>query len=309
MYTANPQIILTTKDPNFSTMETINNQTNQNLIFQKQSQIKNLATGDIISDIFIVKSKSSVQDYSSATKFRFTLTLTDKSGDIDAKYWGNENKTEVERLQESLKSGDVIHVTAKVQEYHDIKELNINEAGITKLRSDQYNANFFLEESKKDLNQIYNQILNKISDIQNLELRVLCNSFYQDPKFKEAMLNAPATKMHHHSFLGGLLEHIDNMLHHSELICKLHPELDKDLLTSITLLACIGKISNLNVSTTIDFSTEGYMLGDVILSTQMIQEKIKDQELDKNLKLKLLNAIISQKGKISWGAPKRPATP
>lgn len=289
--------------------ETIDQQQEKTLIFQKQTQIKDLIVNDIISDIFVVKSKSSVQDYASATKFRFTLTLADKSGEIDAKYWGSENKEEVDQLQLSLQSGDVVHITAKVQEYHDLKELNINDGGITKLQANQYHSNFFIEESKKDLEEIYQSILETISKIKNIQLKVLCNSFYQDPKFKEALLKAPATKMHHHSFLGGLLEHIDNMLKHSKLICQLNSELNKDLLTSITLLACLGKISSLELSSVIDISQEGHMLGDVFLSVEMLQEKIKDQELDEDLKLKLLNAVISQQGKKTWGAARQPATP
>lgn len=285
------------------------NQQCQELIFTKQNQIKEFQVNDVISDIFIVKSKSSVQDYANATKFRFTLTLADKSSEIEAKYWGSEDKTDVENLWQSLKSGDVVHVTARVQEYHDNLELNVNEGGITKLQDGQYPANLFLEESQKDLEAIYSTILNRISEMQNLQLKILCNGFYQDSKFKEAIKRSPATKMRHHAIVGGLLEHINNLLSVADSITNNYPELNKDLLTSIILLAQVGKTKHLTLSSTIDFTNEGQMLGDILLSCEMVQEKIKDQILDEKLKLKLLNAIISQQGKISWGSPKRPATP
>ncbi len=288
--------------------ENLNQNPKQTLTFTKQTQIKDLIEGDIISDLFVVKSKSSVQDYSNNTKFRFTLTLADKSGEIEAKYWGGESEEEVECLQQSLKSSDVIHITAKVQEYHGTLELNINNSGVTKLKTNQYHANFFIEESNKNLEELYTYIQQSISQMNNLQLKVLCQQFYNNQEFKMSLMHAPATKFHHHSYLGGLLEHIYNLLQHAKFLYNLHSELDEDLLTTIVVLACIGKIKNFTLHTTIDFSDDGHMLGDVVLSLQMVQEKIKLQEFDGGLRLKLLNAIISQQQKTSWGAIKRPAT-
>jgi 3'-5' exoribonuclease len=285
------------------------NTTTENIQFSKNMQIKELKTGDIISDIFVVKSKSSVEPYNQNLNYRFTLQLIDKSGTIDAKYWGSEDQIAVQQLLDSLKSGDVVHVAAKLQEYQGNLELNINQDSLTRLNPSQYDANFFIEESKKDPNQLYQAIQATINRIEHPQLQKLCNEFYADQTFKHQLLKSPATKSHHHSYIGGLLEHIHDMLHLAIYLTKIYPKLDKDLLLSATLLCNIGKVNHLKTTTSINITSEGYMLGDMLLSVRMLELKLSNTILEESTRLKLLNCLISQFGKLKNGSPRNPATP
>ena len=115
--------------------------------------------------------------------------------------------------------------------------------------------------------------------------------------------------MHQYAFLGGLVEHTHNILQMAKALCVIHSELDQDLLLSIVLLAPIGKTQHFKIGTNIDFTQEGYLLGDMILSYDLLQDQMTQfPDFDKELHIKLLNAIVSQQGKVSWGAVKRPAT-
>ena len=278
--------------------------------FSKLTRIKELEEGGSISDIFVIKAKSSVQPYSNNSKYYFSLILSDKSGDIEAKYWGGNNKDAVESLQESLKSTDVVHVIARVQLYHNELQLSISDSNLTKLSKEEYDANFFIEESKEDLEQLYSNLLATIEQIKDSNLKQLCLSFYQCSNFKRAFSKLPATKNHHHAYLGGLLESTHNIVCQCKNISKIHPNLSNDLLLSIALLAPIGKIETLLVSTTIEYSRSGSYLGDLAQAYSLVEKRIESvcPNIAPILKLKLLNGIISQQARLSWGAAKKPVT-
>ena len=58
----------------------------------------------------------------------FGLVATDKSGEINVKFWGGDNKDRVKRLYNSFKVGDVIQVRlGNVEIYEDKPQISINE--------------------------------------------------------------------------------------------------------------------------------------------------------------------------------------
>jgi 3'-5' exoribonuclease len=57
---------------------------------------------------------------------------------------------------------------------------------------------------------------------------------------------APAGKSWHHSYIHGLLEHTLEIIKICDLMCDLHPEINRDLLISGAMLHDIGKIEELS---------------------------------------------------------------
>jgi len=81
------------------------------------------------------------------------------------------------------------------------------------------------------------------------------------------------------------------------------------LITS-TILHDIGKIHEYLYKKKIDLSTRGKMLGHIIISYEMVAEKIdKVPRFPEDLRLKLLHMIVSHHGEVEWGSPKLPMFP
>ena len=82
-----------------------------------------------------------------------------------------------------------------------------------------------------------------VSEINNEHIKKLLESFTNDDDFmKKKYSQAPAGKMWHHDFVGGLLEHVLSLIAMSKTVKKSHPELNLDLLIAACILHDIGKV-------------------------------------------------------------------
>jgi 3'-5' exoribonuclease len=71
----------------------------------------------------------------------------------------------------------------------------------------------------------------------------------------------------------------------------------------------IGKIHELDYDRTIDFTDAGRFLGHLLLSDEMIRERISGMPgFPEDLALRLRHAVLSHHGELEWGSPKRPKT-
>ena len=73
---------------------------------KKETFIRDFNDGEFISDIFVVKFKKPVQEYSRG--YKFELRIGDSSGEIMLKFWGSPDKVAVEKIYDSIRKNDVI---------------------------------------------------------------------------------------------------------------------------------------------------------------------------------------------------------
>ena len=86
--------------------------------------IKNIVPYEAVDGKFVVRFKKPVQKY--AKGYSFQLRLGDPSGEVMARYWGSDNKDEIERLYNSVKKDGVVYVAGESTLYNDNLVININ---------------------------------------------------------------------------------------------------------------------------------------------------------------------------------------
>jgi 3'-5' exoribonuclease len=114
-----------------------------------------------------------------------------------------------------------------------------------------------------------------------------------DHHFVTQFKKAPAAKHFHHGYLGGLLEHTLSVSQMAVRVSEQYPNLDCDLLLSGAILHDIGKIEELTVEPTIEYSNKGRLLGHIVLGVVMVEEKLKSlKDFPPELALRLKHLTI-----------------
>jgi 3'-5' exoribonuclease len=113
----------------------------------------------------------------------------------------------------------------------------------------------------------------------------------------------------HHAFLGGLLEHMVSLIGLSAAISAHYPELDPDVLLAGVVLHDIGKIDELRYAREIDYTTEGRLLGHIMLGVGLVRDRIKAiPGFPPALAVVVEHLILSHHGSLEFGSPALPQT-
>jgi 3'-5' exoribonuclease len=131
-----------------------------------------------------------------------------------------------------------------------------------------------------------------------------------DPEIATAYKQAPAAKTLHHAFIGGLLDHVVSLFKSCDLVVRNYPMVNRDLLLTGAFLHDIGKIHELSYARSFSYTTEGQLLGHMIIELEMLQKKIALVEgFPAELKILVEHLIISHHGQYDFGSPKLPMFP
>jgi 3'-5' exoribonuclease len=282
---------------------------------KKEQFIENLREGDVVNELFAVKLKNPPRAYKKGTWF--SLTVTDKTGEINVKYWGGENKDRVKRLYDSFKIGDVVHVRlGNVEIYEEKPQISINEAigGLRRCSPSEYDIKDFipsLEEEK--IKELFEIIKKDIKSIENVQLKELLDIFFSDSKFVKSYSHSPSAITHHHNYVGGNLEHTVGVVRLCKNICEMYNGINKDMVIVGAILHDIGKLKEYEAKAAIEKTDEGNFIGHIVLGDRWIREKIselrgKGKEFSNELEDRLCHIILSHHGKYEFGSPRMPKT-
>src|SRR6202007_3098822 len=109
----------------------------------------------------------------------------------------------------------------------------------------------------------------------NADLRRLVFAFLDDPEIGTAYREAPAAKVLHHAWLGGLLEHVVTLVRVCRATAPFYPEVDADLLVTGAILHDVGKIRELSWKNSFSYTLEGQMIGHISIAQGMLRGKGK----------------------------------
>lgn len=265
----------------------------------KRNFIKDLQSGDkITNENFAIKSirKGKTQD----GRDYIDLNLSDKTGEIQGKIWHDN----IQACQE-IEAGEIVELSAQVESFRDKLQLNITFLQKTQ----EFDLENFLPKSEKDLNELWKQVKAAISEVNDGNIKKLLNYFYTNKEFTEKFKTAPGAEVIHHAYIGGLMEHIVEMLEINTTICNSFPSLNKDLMIAGILLHDIGKMEELNVTHTIHRTLEGYLIGHITLGAITTNKAIETiKEFPEKLQAEIIHLILSHHGKLEFGSPVKPMT-
>ena len=260
-----------------------------------QQENKVVTTSYVVSNKQI-KSKKSGEPY-------LDLTLMDRTGTIQAKMWDN-----VEECAYAFDQDDIVKIKGLVNKYNQRWQLTIHK--IRKMDEAEIDFSDYLPKTSKDIDQLWRTLGEFVASIGEPHLRRLLELFMADPDVARAYRNAPAAKTMHHAFIGGLLDHVVSLMHSCDLVAPNYAFINRDLLLTGAFLHDIGKVHELSYARSFGYTTEGQLLGHLIIDLEMLHAKLAEiPGFPAQLKILVEHLIISHHGQYEFGSPKLPMFP
>jgi 3'-5' exoribonuclease len=145
--------------------------------------------------------------------------------------------------------------------------------------------------------------------MQDPHLAALFDRFWADAAFVTAFMRAPAAKLMHHAYIGGLLEHTLSMAVLAEMIGGHYSGVDRDMLLAGVILHDMGKLDELEYTRRIDYTDQGRLLSHIVIGLSMLDEKLKQVPDFPETKAHLLkHMLVSHHGERAFGSPEPPKT-
>ncbi len=264
----------------------------------KSCYIEGLELGQAIKDVFVL-SRRNLKEKKDGGYFA-VFEFTDRSGTIEGILW--ENAVETVKY---LKNGDFVLLNGTVNEYNG--RLQIVVAGISPVDEKNVDPADFLPVSEDNIDEVVKDLHGFAGKVADPDLKRLLELFFLDQEFMMQFRRAPAAKRAHHAYLGGLAVHTRNMARLTDRIREVYPACNYDLLMTGVLLHDIGKIHEYAYQRKLELTFRGRMLGHIIISNDMIIDKISQIDgFPVDLKLKLSHMVIAHHGEIEWGSPRVP---
>ncbi|PYT74273.1 MAG: hypothetical protein DMG39_03480 [Acidobacteria bacterium] len=218
------------------------------------------------------------------------LELGDRSGTIEARMW-----EQFEAAAKGINRDDFVKVQARVEMYRSRPQLSVMQVRLAK--PEEIDLADFLPQTKADVAKLYAELLEYATSISNSWLKKLVTGILSDPDIAAKYKRAPAAKVMHHAYLGGLLEHVVSLCGLAKAVAAHYPELDVDLLLTAAMLHDVGKLDELGYERAIGYTVEGHLLGHIVLEVQTIAKAMDAIEgFPPNLKTVIQHMLISHHG-------------
>jgi len=266
-----------------------------------QKLLSDLTPGDSVLSFSIIRKKE-IKHRKSSNEMYLSLEFGDRSGRIRGSLWKN-----VEEMNKCLLPGDV--VKGKVINFLDQRHISIEKIRKAK-KEDKIDPAQFLPVAKQDVEQMFTSLKKQLSQVEDPYLRSLIKLFMEDKAFVEEFCKAPAGKLWHHAYLGGLLEHTLSVTTITTFLSAHYGDtVNKDLLVTVSFLHDIGKIEEFSARGFIEYSTPGRLVGHISIAANVVSEKISQiKDFPKNLGDQLIHCILSHHGQKERGSPVIPMT-
>jgi 3'-5' exoribonuclease len=269
---------------------------------EKGPFLRDLQPGQRFVGFYVIRSRYLEPFRDASRGFYLTLVLGDASGQLIGRVWEDAQATAAE-----IADGQVVKLEGEVDVYLDRTQIRV--LRIRPARPDEFDRRDFLPSSDRDPNQMLAELTPYRDLIQEPHLQVLVNEFFTDRSFLEQFAESPASSQVHHAYLGGLIEHTLNVLQIAATVLTLYPALDASLLVAAALLYQVGKVREMRWDMDLDYTAEGRLIGDILLSDEMVAAAIARQpDFPPELALRLRHCIAAQNGRYEWGSPRQPQT-
>ena len=245
----------------------------------------------------------SVRDKKTGGGQYLALTLSDKTGTMEARMW-----EDFASAISTCAEGCYVKVQGQISKYQGKYQITL-----TKLRAaaaSEVDTADFVPTTKFDIAEMWAELRSYVDSFANHDLRRLVFAFLDDESIGAAYREAPAAKVLHHAWIGGLLEHVLTLVRVCRATAPFYSEVDPDLLVTGAILHDIGKVRELSWGTTFSYTLEGQLVGHISIAQGMLREKIATLPgFPEKLRVLVEHMILSHHGKYEFGSPKLPMTP
>ncbi len=267
--------------------------------------IDQIQPGQMISDTFMVTQP--VLRNTTRGDLYIAMYLSDKTGKANARMW-----QATQEIYQSIPKEGFLHVQAKSELYQNQLQLVVN--NLTVVDPEKVNHSDYMPRTEKNIRQMYEEVEAILkSEIKSKDMALIVGAFLEDKDLMREFCQAPAAMQMHHPYLGGLLEHVHNMMRVALAIFPFYPKIQKDIVLAAIFLHDIAKTSELSYKMGISYTNEGQLLGHLAMGTVLIERKVQEltdegHVIDREILNALLHIMISHHGRYEFGAAKLPAT-
>jgi 3'-5' exoribonuclease len=264
----------------------------------KSPFVKDLTADQTITGFFLVHEKE-VRNTNTGKPY-LRMELGDRSGNIEARMW-----EQFELCAKSVNRDDFVKVQARVEIYRNKPQLSLQQFRLAK--PEEIDLADFLAHTPFNVDEMYKQVLADAEGMKNPWLKALVTKILNEPQIAARYKRAPAAKVMHHAYLGGLLEHVVGLCGLAKQVAAHYPELDLDLLLTAAMLHDVGKLDELCYERSVAYTTEGQLLGHIVMELETVTKAMDAiQGFPAKLKAVVEHILISHHGQYEFGSPKLP---
>lgn len=261
--------------------------------------IKNLSPGDRVSQFFEVR-KVELRKTRSGQDF-LDMILGDVSASIPAKLWPEG----IRKWGAEFEERSIVKVMGRIETYRDSKQLVVEKIRPVDER-ERIDHTLIVKTSPLAPQELYATLLEMAEGLEPPDLARLVTAILE--RVREPLLEAPAARMLHHAYKGGLVEHTVSVADKARAMAGLIPEINGDMTLAGALLHDIGKTLELKTQGN-SRTIEGKLIGHLILGSNLIREVAVELGLqDAPWLPELQHMVLAHHGEAQFGSPVTPLT-
>lgn len=257
---------------------------------------KNLPNG--MCDGFVLLKKCEEKTTKNGSVY-LDLVLGDKDGEIPAKLWDYSGNGIFEAEM-------IVKVRGTIEQYNGKDQFRISQIRPVSA-SDDYNMSDLVPASEIGGRQIYDMLIGRVNSFKDNDLKRIVLKIMDDKK--DLLVTCPAAFRLHHAILGGLMLHTISIVRMAEEICKIYPNIDRELLISGAILHDAAKTWEFELSKSglvKGYTAEGELIGHLVKGAIYVEEAAKELGIKSEKAVLIQHMILSHHGEPEFGSPVRP---
>lgn len=250
-------------------------------------------------DGFVLLKKCDVKKTKTGSEYLDAI-ICDNSDEMSAKWWDYKGG------QDSFEADTIVKVRGTIEQFNGKDQFRIAQIRPAN-ENDDYNLADLVPASEVGGEQLFNMIKKRVNAFENEDLKKIVTKIIDDKRDK--LVVYPAALKLHHAMVGGLMYHTMSILKMAEGICKVYPNINKDLLFSGIILHDVAKTWELETTKTglaKGYSIEGELIGHLVKGAMYVNDTARELGIDSEVVTLLEHMIISHHGVPEYGAAVRP---
>ena len=229
------------------------------------------------------------------------MTLSDRSGSINAKMWDG--------TVQPPPAGSIVKVRATGNEFNGRMQLRVEKIRPAE-KKDGVDMASLIPCAPGDPRKMLEDVVRAADHIADQDLRRLPCALLD--RAGDKLLTFPAAKQMHHAERSGLLHHMTTMLRAANAIMSVYPQLNPSLLTAGVIIHDLAKIDEMDADVlglVSDYSVDGKLLGHIVRGVVNIQTAAEQTGASPAKALLLQHMVLSHHGIPEYGSPMAPKFP